>query len=134
MPGKTTKKQTTKAETSRERRSEVLHSIWLVGLGAVAATGEGAVGLYSYLRRKGEAFEASHKDSIDGARKRAAKVGREAKDKVGAGYRQVSEKVEETVSSTLSKVGLGRSELGVLKQRVDELSAKIEQLKPEVAN
>ena len=134
MPGKKTATKTTKSEETPERKSELLHDIWLVGLGAVAVTGEGAVDVCRYLRRKGEAFEDRHKDSIDGAKRRAAEVGREAKDRVGAGYRQVSGKVEETVSSTLSRVGIGRSEIGVLKERVDELSEKIDQLKPELAN
>jgi poly(hydroxyalkanoate) granule-associated protein len=133
MPEKKTKSTKTVEETPK-RRSQLLHDIWLVGLGTVAVTGEGAVTLCRYLREKGEAFEGRHKDSIDGAKKRAVEVGREAKERVGTGYRKVSGKVEERVSSTLSRVGIGRSEIGVLRERVDELSEKIDQLKPELAN
>ena len=46
----------------------------------------------------------------------------------------MGEKVDDKVSSALSKVGVTGRELGALKKRVDDLSAKVDELKPEAAN
>jgi poly(hydroxyalkanoate) granule-associated protein len=128
-----TEKKKSKTEEPKKKR-ELFRNIWLVGLGTVAATGDGAVKLYGFLREQGVAFESRHKDGLDGARDRVVKVSREAKTRIESGYRQVSEKVEGKVSSAMSRVGVGRRELGALNERVEELSAKVEQLKPELAN
>jgi len=132
MPEKKTPK--TAPETATEDKSELLHSIWLLGLGAVAVTEEGVTKLYRHLLEKGEEFEGRHKDSFDGARRKARETGREVKSRVEKGWSQVGETVDSKVSSALSKVGLTGRELAELKKRVDQLSQKVDELKPEVAN
>lgn len=124
----------TEKATEEKEKSELLHNLWLVGLGTVAAAEEGAVKLYRYLREKGEEFESDHKDSFDNFRDKARETGRDVKEKVGKGWNQMSETVDDKVSTAFSKVGVTGKELGALKQRVDDLSAKVDELKPEVAN
>lgn len=122
------------AAETEEKRNELLHNIWLVGLGTVAAAEDGAVKLYRYLRDKGEQFENDHKDSFDDFRTKARETGRDVKERVGKGWSEMGEKVDDKVSSALSKVGVTGRELGALKKRVDDLSAKVDELKPEAAN
>lgn len=116
------------------QESKVLRNVWLVGLGAMAATEEGTVKLYRYLREKGEAFEADHKDDIDGVKEKAVEVTRDAKSRAEKGWHQLSEKFDGRFSSAFSRAGVSEKELGTLKERVETLSQKIDELKPELAN
>ena len=130
-------KKTPEAENATEesaKKNELLHKVWLLGLGAVAVGEEGATKLYRHLLEKGEEFESRHKDSIDGARKKARDTGHDVKSRVEKGWSQVGEKVDSKFSSALSKVGVTGKELGALKERVDQLSEKVDELKPELAN
>ena len=124
----------TEPESTTEEKSELLHKIWLLGLGTVAVTEEGATKLYRHLLEKGEQFEDRHKDTFDGVRDKARETGRDVKSRVEKGWSQVGEKVDTKFSSALSKVGVTGKELGALKERVDQLSEKVDELKPEVAN
>jgi len=128
------KKPETETESATEEKSELLHTVWLVGLGAVAVAEEGATKLYRHLLEKGEEFETRHKDSFDDVKTKAREAGRDVKSRVEKGWSKAGETVDTKFSAALSKVGVTGRELGALKKRVDDLSDKMDQLKPEVAN
>lgn len=92
--------------------------VWLAGLGALAAAEEEGSKLFKRLVEKGEKLEAEGKDRV-----------KEAKSKVGEAWGEASGKIDEQVSKALHKVGVPtRDEIRKLTRRVEELSAKVDQL------
>ena len=129
-------KKDAEAETGNERRRDaeskgVAHRIWLASLGLVEVAGENGGRLFDYLVEKGESFEARHRDQFDSAGERARETARAARSGVENGWARVSEGVETKVSSALSRVGVTTRELERLRKRVEEISSRVDELKPD---
>ena len=100
------------------------HRIWLAGLGALAAAEEEGTKLFSRLVERGREVESRGKVEVDNAKTKAESTWNDLGDKVGS-------KVDETLTATLNRLGVPtRDEIRTLTQRVEELTAKVEQLKP----
>lgn len=99
------------------------HRIWLAGLGALAAAEEEGSKLFSRLVERGKGFEADGKEQFAKAKKKAEKV-----------YEDVTETVDDKVTAALHRLGVPtREEIKRLTKKVEELTAKVEQLKPKAA-
>jgi len=109
------------------------HKIWLAGLGALAAAEKEGAKVFNRLVERGREVESKgkvdFKEQVDNAK---VKVD-QAKSKVEDVVEDWTAKLDEAVTSTLHRLGvLTREEIRTLTQRVEELNAKVEQLKPRV--
>ena len=129
----------TQNETGQQERKlqddlkESAHRIWLAGLGALAAAEEEGSKVFSRLVDRGRDVEAKGrveaKDQFDKAKDQFDK----AKAKAGSTWDDLSGKVDEAVTSALHRLGVPtRDEIRNLTQKVEELNAKVDLLKPRV--
>jgi poly(hydroxyalkanoate) granule-associated protein len=105
---------------------ESAHRIWLAGLGALAAAEQEGSKMFNRLVDRGRDFEAKGrteaKDQYEKARTQAQNT-----------WENVGDKVDDMVTSALHRLGVPtREEIRTLTQRVEELNAKVESLKPRV--
>lgn len=113
----------------QDELKESVHRIWLAGLGAVAAAEEEGTKLFSRLVERGKDVEAKGKVEVDKVKAEVEKVKTRAEGKL----EDWGEKVDEKITAALHRLGVPtRDEIRTLTQRVEELSAKVEQLKPKV--
>lgn len=125
---------TTQTETSSDRKvqdelKESVHRIWLAGLGALAAAEEEGTKLFSRLVDRGRDVEAKGKVEVDKVKAEAEKF----KAKAESTVENWSGKFDETLTATLHRLGVPtRDEIRNLTQKVEELNAKVEALKPRV--
>lgn len=95
---------------------------WLVGLGALATTGDAARETIGKLRTRGESFRASEDNLVGRAVERA---GGKAK-KLGG---RVEGALRRGVDSALRRAGVpSREEIHTLVERVEQLTAKVDNL------
>jgi poly(hydroxyalkanoate) granule-associated protein len=111
----TTKKTESKVQ---DELRESAHRIWLAGLGALAAAEEEGTKLFNRLVERGETVESKGKERVE-----------KAKSKVSSAWDDVEQKLDEKVAKALHKMGVPtRDEIHRLTRRVEELSAKVDQL------
>lgn len=132
------KKSTQKSSKSKKKQPKIpvelresANRIWLAGLGALSMAEEEGGKLFKNLVERGESLESRGKKKV---KKVQAKIGDrvdEARDKAGSTWGRFEELVDEKVAATLQKVGVpARDEIQRLTQRVEELTRKVDQLKP----
>lgn len=110
----------------QDELKESAHRIWLAGLGALAAAGEEGTKMFDRLVDRGREYETRGRDEArkqyDGARSTADEL-----------WGTWSGKLDEAVTNALHRMGVpSRDEIRNLTQRVEELNAKVEMLKPRV--
>jgi poly(hydroxyalkanoate) granule-associated protein len=105
---------------------ENAHRIWLAGLGALAVAEEEGTKLFKQLVDRGRDFETRGRDQVDKAKEKA-------KAKAESAWEGFGDKLDETVTSALHRLGVPtRDEIHHLTKRVEELNHKVEQLRPRV--
>ena len=126
--------------TSSERNlqddvKDTAHRIWLAGLGALAAAEEEGTKLFSRLVDRGRDVESRGKVEVDKVVDKASKAADKAKSKAGGAWDDLGSKVDDTITSALHRLGVPtRDEIRTLTQRVEELNAKVELLRPRVTH
>ncbi|HWN42533.1 MAG TPA: phasin family protein [Thermoanaerobaculia bacterium] len=110
----------------QDELKESAHRIWLAGLGALAAAGEEGTKVFDRLVDRGREYESRGRDEArkqyEGARSTADEL-----------WGTWSGKLDEAVTNALQRMGVpSRDEIRNLTQRVEELNAKVEMLKPRV--
>ncbi len=131
--------KTTSNTTGNERKlqddvKDTAHRIWLAGLGALAAAEEEGTKLFSRLVDRGRDVESRGKVEVDKVVDKASEVVDKAKAKAGSTWEDLGGKVDETITAALHRLGVPtREEIRTLTQRVEELNAKVELLRPRVA-
>jgi poly(hydroxyalkanoate) granule-associated protein len=111
----------------QDELKESAHKIWLAGLGALAAAEDEGTKLFNRLVDRGKDFEAKGKVQVDKVKAEAEKV----KAKAEETFEDWTAKLDERFTALLQKVGVPtREEIHTLTQKVEELTAKLEQLKP----
>jgi poly(hydroxyalkanoate) granule-associated protein len=125
----------TKTQTEAQEKSgqddikESVHRIWLAGLGALAAAEEEGSKLFSRLVDRGRDVETKGKVEVDKVKAEVDKM----KTKAENAFENWGEKFDEKLTAALHRLGVPtRDEIRNLTKRVEELNAKIEQLKPRV--
>ena len=122
----------TTTETGQETKvqdelKESVHRIWLAGLGALAAAEEEGTKLFSRLVERGKDVESKGKVEVDKVKAEVEKVKAKAESKL----EDWGDKVDDKLTAALHRLGVPtRDEIRTLTQRVEELAAKVEQLKP----
>ncbi len=117
-------------ETTKKLQDDLKDSaykIWLAGLGALASAGEEGTKMFDRLVDRGRDYDNRGRDE-------ARKQYEGAKNTAGDLLSTWTEKLDETVTQALHRIGVPtRDEIRNLTLRVEELNAKIEQLKPRTA-
>jgi len=121
--------QTSAERNVQEEIKESVHRIWLAGLGALAAAEEEGGKIFSRLVDRGRDVEAKGKVEVDKMKVDAERF----KAKAESTFETWGDKFDEKLTATLRRLGVPtREEIRNLTQKVEELNAKIEQLKPRV--
>ena len=116
-----------KSEDVTKELRESAHRIWLAGLGAVAMAEEEGSKFLSTLVDKGEKYEARQRKQLDKVLRRVD----DAKGKAGSTWGKVEDTIDKKVGEALKRMGVPtRSEINKLTKRVEELTLKVDQLKP----
>jgi poly(hydroxyalkanoate) granule-associated protein len=119
----------TQEKKVQDELKDSVHRIWLAGLGALAAAEEEGGKIFSRLVERGRDVESRGKVEVD---KMKSEVDR-MKTKAESTFESWGDKLDEKLSAALHRLGVPtRDEIRTLTQRVEELNAKIEQLKPRV--
>lgn len=107
------------------------HKIWLAGLGALAAAEEEGSKLFKNLVERGEGFESKGRERYGDVKSSVGDAAEQAKDRVESTWDKVEGRLDEAVTGALGRLGVpSRDEIATLTQRVEELTAVVEQLKP----
>ena len=124
-----TSTQTGTERNVQEEIKESVHRIWLAGLGALAAAEEEGGKVFSRLVERGRDVESKGKVEVDKVKADAERF----KAKAETTFEGWGDKLDEKLTATLRRLGVPtREEIRSLTQKVEELNAKIEQLKPRV--
>ena len=111
-------------------QQEVLDSaqkIWLAGLGALSAAEQEGSRMFSSLVEKGKTFEARGRKQIDEVKSRVE----ETVEKAESSWEKLGATVDDRVEAAIKKLGVpSRNEIQKLTKRVEELTLKVDQLKP----
>ncbi len=103
------------------------HKIWLAGLGALAKAEEEGTKVFHSLVEAGEEFEARGKKRFTLVK---GKV-KEAREKAESTIEKLGDTFDERVAGALQRLGVpSRDEIQRLTKRVEELTAKVDRLKP----
>src|SRR3954452_7154891 len=120
-------------KNAQDEIKDSVHRIWLAGLGALAAAEEDGSKLFSPLGARGRDVEVKGKVEVDKVNEKVRAEVDRAKVKAESAFEGWSEKLDEKLSSALNRLGVPtRDEIRNLTQRVEELNAKVEHLKPRV--
>lgn len=124
-----TSTQTGTEKNVQDELKESVHRIWLAGLGALAVAEEEGGKVFSRLVERGRDVESKGKVEVDKMKADAERF----KAKAESAFETWGDKFDEKITATLRRLGVPtREEIRNLTQKVEELNAKIEQLKPRV--
>jgi poly(hydroxyalkanoate) granule-associated protein len=127
---------TTTGTSARDKKlqdelMESAHRIWLAGLGALATAEAEGTKMFSRLVERGKDVEARGKDAATDWKEQAKSKVEDAKSQAGNAWSGLGDKVDETLTTALHRMGVPtREEIRSLTQKIEELNAKVEQLKP----
>lgn len=111
------------------------YRIWLAGLGALAAAGEEGARAFNRLVDRGREAESRSKDDFKAQADKAREQFDKARGKAEGQWDEWSTKLDEALTRSLHRLGVPtRDEIRTLTQRVEELTAKVEGLKPRGAS
>ncbi len=107
------------------------HKIWLAGLGALQAAEEEGSKLFKNLVERGESFQGRGRETYEEVKDRVGDAAGKAKDRAETTWDKVESRLDDAVTSALGRLGVpSRDEIATLTQRVEELTAVVENLKP----
>lgn len=132
-PNNPTGTTATAEKNVQEELKDSVHRIWLAGLGALAAAEEEGSRLFSRLVERGRDVESKGKVEVDKVKAEVDKMKTKAEATFDTWGDKLGERFDDKLTATLHRLGVPtRDEIRNLTQRVEELNAKVEQLKPRV--
>ncbi|HEV2856375.1 MAG TPA: phasin family protein [Thermoanaerobaculia bacterium] len=124
---------TAQEKNVQEELKDSVHRIWLAGLGALAAAEEEGNKLFSRLVERGRDVESKGKVEVDKVKAEVDRMKTKAESTFDTWGDKLGERFDDKLTATLHRLGVPtRDEIRNLTQRVEELNAKVEQLKPRV--
>ncbi len=107
------------------------HKIWLAGLGALSAAEEEGSKLFKNLVERGESFQHRGRERYEDVKDKVEGAAGKARDQAETTWDKVEARLDDAVTSALGRLGVpSRDEIATLTQRVEELTAVVEKLKP----
>ena len=123
-------KEESTQDSTREAR-KMGRKLWLAGLGILASAEAGSKRLFQTLVERGERYEPISVERATHLKARVVEVKDKARDRAGSGIEKLSGSFDERVAGTLTRLGVpSKDELQQLSQRVQEMAAKLEKLRP----
>ena len=114
-------------KTLQDDLKDSAHRIWLAGLGALAAAEEEGTKVFQRLVERGREWESKGKVEVK-------ETYEKARTKAESTWGDLGTKVDEAVTSALHRMGVPtRDEIRNLTLKVEELTAKVENLRPRTA-
>ena len=124
------KKQKEKKDLQDELRGSA-HKIWLAGLGALSVAESEGTKLFARLVKEGEGFESRGKKELKKVQDKVEGKVDEAREAASSTWDRLGEEFDDRVGSALKRLGVpSRHEIQRLTQRVEELTEKVDGLKP----
>jgi poly(hydroxyalkanoate) granule-associated protein len=112
-----------KQKSLQDDLMESARRVWLAGLGALATAGDEGTRVFNRLVERGREVEGESKDTL-------GKTYERARDSAKSTWKDLGSSLDETLTATLHRLGVPtRDEILTLTRRVEELSAKVDQLK-----
>ena len=112
---------------------ESAHRIWLAGLGALAAAEEEGSKVFSRLVERGKDVESRGKETASDAKDQVKSKFEDVKSQASNAWSGLGDKLDDTLTAALHRLGVPtRDEIHGLTQKIEELNAKVDQLKPRV--
>jgi len=103
------------------------HKIWLAGLGALAKAEEEGTKVFHNLVEAGEEFEARGKKRFTLVKGKVQEAREAAENQI----EKLGDTFDDQVANAVQKLGVpSRDEIQRLTQRVEELTAKVDKIKP----
>ena len=103
------------------------HKIWLAGLGALAKAEEEGTKVFHTLVEAGEEVEARGKKGFKLVKGKVT----EARDAAGDQMEKLGDTFDNSVAAALQRLGVpSRDEIQRLTKRVEELTSKVDKIKP----
>ena len=116
-----------KQQKMYDEMRESAHKIWLAGLGALAKAEEEGTKVFHNLVEAGEEFEARGKKRFKLVK---GKVD-EAREAAETQFEKLGDTFDNKVAGAVQRLGVpSRSEIQRLTKRVEELTAKVDKIKP----
>ena len=113
---------------------ESAHKIWLAGLGALSVAEDEGSKLFKRLVKEGEGFEKKSKDRFQKIQDEVETKVEDVRDAAESTWDRLGSNFDERVASTLKRLGVpSRLEIQRLTKRVEELTKKVDALKPKPA-
>ncbi len=124
-----TKKKKKKKATDEVRESA--HQIWLAGLGALSVAEDEGTKLFKRLVKEGETFEKRSKKRFEDVQGKVEERVDDVRDKAESTWDRLGSQFDDRVAATLNRLGVpSRHEIQRLTKRVEELTAKVDSLRP----
>jgi len=125
--------ETNPSRNLQDELMESAHRIWLAGLGALAAAEEEGSKVFSKLVERGKDVEAKGKEQAAGAKEQFKSTVENVKGQAADAWSGLSDKLDEKLTAALHRLGVPtREEIRSLTQKIEELNAKVDQLRPRV--
>ena len=106
---------------------ESAHKIWLAGLGALAKAEEEGTKVFQNLVEAGEEFEARGRKRFKLVKGKVDEVVEKAEGR----FEKLGDTFDDKVAAAVQKLGVpSRDEIQRLTKRVEELTAKVDKIKP----
>lgn len=103
------------------------HKIWLAGLGALAKAEEEGTKVFQTLVEAGEEFEVRGKKRFKLVKGKVEEV----RDAAETRFEKIGDTFDDNVAAAVAKLGVpSREEIQRLTKRVEELTAKVDKIKP----
>lgn len=103
------------------------HKIWLAGLGALAKAEEEGTKVFHNLVEAGEQFEARGKQRFTLVKGKVQEAREAAEKEIG----KLGNTLDDQVANAVARLGVpSRDEIQRLTKRVEELTAKVDKIKP----
>ena len=120
-----------KIKTTTDDVRESAHQIWLAGLGALSVAEEEGTKLFKRLVKEGKNFEKKSKKRIESVQGKVEETVDDVRDKAETTWDRLGSSFDENVATTLKRLGVpSRHEIQRLTKRVEELTAKVDSLRP----
>lgn len=125
-------------EKAKEKGKELVedvkasaHKVWLAGLGAMAVAEEEGSKFFKRLVEKGEEFEERSKERLGKVRESVEESVQDVRSEAEGLWERLSGSFDDKVADALHRLGVpGRDEIHKLTRRVEQLTRKVDELKP----
>ena len=120
-----------KVKKTTEDVRESAHQIWLAGLGALSVAEDEGTKLFKRLVKEGKAFEKKGKRRFENMQGKVEETVDDVRDKAENTWDRIGSSFDDNVATTLKRLGVpSRHEIQRLTKRVEELTAKVDSLRP----